>query len=253
MRVHGGLHALGEGCRINQDVVITDPAYVSIGNNVTLSNCHLIGHDGVVGVLNTAYNMKLDSVGKIVIKNHVFIGYGAIILPNVTIGNHVVVAAGAVVNKDVPDGVIVGGVPAKIIGKTDELAKKLQVETAMLPWAEIINLRNGSTEAENVDYRVRLIDAAYIVFQRYPLFGSVKFYDELAQLGKVDAENVDYRVRLLDAAYTVFNRYPFFGSVKYRDELADLGMVQGEGNIPKGKRQYQATLTLADNISIAPT
>lgn len=144
MKAHGGLHALGEDCRINQDVVITDPAYVSIGDNVTLSNCHLIGHDGVVGVLNTAYNMKLDSVGKIVIKNHVFIGYGAIILPNVTIGNNVVVAAGAVVNKDVPDGVIVGGVPAKIIGKTDELAKKLQAETAMLPWAEFINMRNGA-------------------------------------------------------------------------------------------------------------
>lgn len=56
-----------------------------------------------------------------------------------------------------------------------------------------------------------------------------KVIDMLPFIGKVDAENVDYRVRLLDAAYTVFNRYPFLGSVKYRDELADLGMVQGEG------------------------
>ncbi|HOY71190.1 MAG TPA: O-antigen ligase family protein [Methylotenera sp.] len=56
-----------------------------------------------------------------------------------------------------------------------------------------------------------------------------KVMDMLPFVGKVDAENVDYRVRLLDAAYTVFNRYPFFGSVKYREELAELGMVQGEG------------------------
>ncbi len=56
-----------------------------------------------------------------------------------------------------------------------------------------------------------------------------KVINMLPFVGKVDAENVDYRVRLLDAAYTVFNRYPFFGSVKYRGELADLGMVQGEG------------------------
>lgn len=56
-----------------------------------------------------------------------------------------------------------------------------------------------------------------------------KVMDMLPFVGTVDAANVDYRVRLLDAAYTVFNRYPFFGSVKYREELADLGMLQGEG------------------------
>lgn len=159
MKAHGGLHHLGEQCRINQHANITDPAYVSIGNNVTLSNCHLIGHDGVVGVLNIAYDMKLDSVGKIVIKDNVFIGHGAIILPNVTIGNNVVVAAGAVVNKDVPDGVIVGGVPAKVIGKTEELAKKLQAQTAILPWADIINQRDSafdpSVEAQLIALRVK--------------------------------------------------------------------------------------------------
>ena len=37
------------------------------------------------------------------------------IVPGVTIGNNVVVAAGSVVVKDVPDNVVVGGNPAKII------------------------------------------------------------------------------------------------------------------------------------------
>jgi maltose O-acetyltransferase len=39
----------------------------------------------------------------------------ATILPGVTIGNHVIIAAGAVVTKDIPDNVVAGGVPAKII------------------------------------------------------------------------------------------------------------------------------------------
>ncbi|HOY71194.1 MAG TPA: hypothetical protein PL131_10745 [Methylotenera sp.] len=159
MKAHGQLHALGENCRINVHANITDPAYVSIGNNVTLSDCHLIGHDGVVGMLNAAYGMKLDSVGKIVIKNNVFVGHGAIVLPDVTIGNNVVVAAGAVVNKDVPDGVIVGGIPAKVIGKTEELAKKLEAQTALLPWADIINSRSSAfdpaVEAQLVSLRVK--------------------------------------------------------------------------------------------------
>ena len=45
----------------------------------------------------------------------VFIGTRSIILKGVSIGNRSIVAAGAVVTKDVPDFVIVGGNPAKII------------------------------------------------------------------------------------------------------------------------------------------
>jgi len=41
----------------------------------------------------------------------------AIICPGVTIGKNAVVAAGAVVTKDVPDDVVVGGNPARIIKK----------------------------------------------------------------------------------------------------------------------------------------
>ncbi|KKQ96441.1 MAG: Acetyltransferase, partial [Candidatus Woesebacteria bacterium GW2011_GWA1_39_12] len=51
------------------------------------------------------------------IKDYVFIGPRAIILPGVSIGRGAVVAAGAVVTKNVPDFAIVGGVPAKVIGE----------------------------------------------------------------------------------------------------------------------------------------
>lgn len=51
----------------------------------------------------------------IVIEDKVWIGCGAIILPGVTVGVGANVAAGAVVTKDVPPGVTVGGVPARII------------------------------------------------------------------------------------------------------------------------------------------
>nr|WP_303234909.1 DapH/DapD/GlmU-related protein [Methanosphaera cuniculi] len=44
-----------------------------------------------------------------------WIGTNAIILPGVTIGDNVIVAAGSVVTKDIPDNMIVGGVPAHII------------------------------------------------------------------------------------------------------------------------------------------
>jgi len=54
-------------------------------------------------------------VEPISIGSHCWIGAGAIILCGVSIGNGSVVGAGAVVNKNVPEGVVVAGNPAKIV------------------------------------------------------------------------------------------------------------------------------------------
>jgi acetyltransferase-like isoleucine patch superfamily enzyme len=144
MRRYGRLHSIGEDCLINNDVKIINPEYVSLGNNVCLSTCTLLGHDGSIAVLNKAYNVRLDAVGKIDIRDNVFIGYGVIILPGVTIGPNAIVGAGAVVTKDVGEGDIVGGVPARPIGRTEELVKRLEKQTKELPWADLILQREGS-------------------------------------------------------------------------------------------------------------
>jgi acetyltransferase-like isoleucine patch superfamily enzyme len=147
VRRHGGLISVGEHCSILPSTVFSDPALVRLGNNVHFSECTLIGHDGSIAMLNRAYHVKLDSVGKIDIRDNVFIGFGAIIMPNVTIGPNAIVAAGAVVTKDVAEGNIVGGVAAKPIGRVEELVKKLQAETDALPWAELIRKREGGFDA----------------------------------------------------------------------------------------------------------
>ncbi|MBD1883956.1 acyltransferase [Microcoleus sp. FACHB-45] len=141
LRRHGNLYALGSNCNILPSTVFTDPAYVRIGNNVDFSSCTLLGHDGSIAMLNRAYNVKLDSVGKIDIGDNVFIGHGAIVLPNVTIGSNAIVVAGALITKDVAEGDIVAGVPAKPISRVEDLVKKLQAQTQSLPWADLINSR----------------------------------------------------------------------------------------------------------------
>jgi acetyltransferase-like isoleucine patch superfamily enzyme len=158
LRRHGKLYALGSNCSILPSTVFTDPAYVRIGNNVHFSSCTLLGHDGSIAMLNQAYNVKLDSVGKIDIRDNVFIGYGAIVLPNVTIGSNTIVGAGAVVTHDVAEGDIVAGIPARPIGRVEDLVKKLQAQTQSLPWADLINSREGgfdpAIEPELVELRV---------------------------------------------------------------------------------------------------
>lgn len=148
LRRHGGIHRMGEDVMIVPGTEITDPAYVSIGNHVVLSKCALIGHDGSIGVLLRVSGKKLDRVGKIDIRDNVFVGYGAIVMPGVTIGPNAIVAAGAVVARDVPPGSIVGGIPAKVIGSVTETAERLAKESRALPWWDLIEKREGDYDPE---------------------------------------------------------------------------------------------------------
>lgn len=149
LRRHGGLHAVGRDVMIVHGTEITDPAYVSIGNNVVLSKCALIGHDGSIGVMQRRYpGLKTDRVGKIDIKDNVFVGFGAIVMPGVTIGPDAIIAAGAVVVRDVPPDSVVGGVPARVIGSFSETKSRLEAESKTLPWWDLIAQREGDFDPE---------------------------------------------------------------------------------------------------------
>lgn len=144
LRAHGGLRHIGERVHINLGANITDPAYVWLGSNIVLSDCSLIGHDASAAVFSQLGLEPVDAVGRIVIHDHVFIGHGAVVLRNVSIGPRAIVAAGAVVTQDVPEGSIVGGVPARVIGRFDDYHARLKAETEALPWAALIRQRGAS-------------------------------------------------------------------------------------------------------------
>ena len=56
--------------------------------------------------------------------NNVFVGFGSIILPGVTIGDNVIVGAGSVVRKDIPENSVVFGNPACVVCTTEEYINK---------------------------------------------------------------------------------------------------------------------------------
>jgi len=93
--------------------------FISIGNNVMIgSGCLIMDNDAH----NTAPDKRKqplseDAYKPVIIEDDVFIGTRSIILKGVTIGKGSVVGAGSVVTKSVPSYTIVGGNPAKIIGK----------------------------------------------------------------------------------------------------------------------------------------
>ena len=111
---------IGEECEIYKDVVFgSEPYLIEIGDHVRITNgCKFITHDGGVWVIRQLMDdNEIDLFGKIIVGNNVHIGMNCIIMPNVKIGNNVIIGCGAVVTKDIPDGEIWGGVPAKFINK----------------------------------------------------------------------------------------------------------------------------------------
>lgn len=89
------------------------PEYIYIEDDVSLA-----GNNYVLTHSNPYPHFKnvLDSfVAPVIIKKGAWIGIGAMILPEVTVGEYSIIAAGSVVTKSIPDKVIAGGMPAKVI------------------------------------------------------------------------------------------------------------------------------------------
>ncbi|MFC1653810.1 acyltransferase [Patescibacteria group bacterium] len=105
--------SIGKGTIIGDHATLDGRDKLVIGNNVDIAS--------EVMIFNSQHNIHDESFspinGPVEIKDYVFIGPRAIILPGVTISRGAVVAAGAVVTKDVSEKSIVAGIPAKEVGK----------------------------------------------------------------------------------------------------------------------------------------
>lgn len=116
--VDGGTLTMGHGTNVNGvGTKVLCATGITIGEFCTFSwdvqlldnDFHAITVDGV----------EQPKTAPITIGDRVWVGTRAVVLKGVTIGDGAVVAAGAVVTKDVPAGAVVGGMPAKVIGRAD--------------------------------------------------------------------------------------------------------------------------------------
>lgn len=92
------------------------PELISIGDNSVIGyNSVCLGHEFLVSEWRT---------GRVEIGRNVTIGANVTVLPGIRIGDGSMISAMSLVNRDIPPGVLAGGVPVRILGPIEETERE---------------------------------------------------------------------------------------------------------------------------------
>lgn len=103
---------IGEGVILEMGAAVH--AQAEIGDGVFMGTATIAAHHCRFGPY-TIVSGGVSTGGRVTIGAYGLVGVGSSIHPHVTIGANVIVGVGAAVVKDVPDNVVVAGVPARVI------------------------------------------------------------------------------------------------------------------------------------------
>ncbi len=109
---------LGENGHINQYCCIwaSPDSRIVLGDNLLMGpGCKIFSSNHSAERLDVPMNVQPFREADITIGNDVWLGANTVVTAGVSIGEGTIVAAGAVVTKDLPEYVIAGGIPAKVI------------------------------------------------------------------------------------------------------------------------------------------
>ena len=114
--MHHACHCyISHSANIGEGFLISHVGGIVIGGGTKIgTNCDIRQNVSFGGNFN---KKRKDGSSKPIVGDNVSVGAGACILGPVNIGNNVIIGANSVVTKNIPDNVIVSGIPAKIIRK----------------------------------------------------------------------------------------------------------------------------------------
>ncbi|WP_203623693.1 DapH/DapD/GlmU-related protein [Lacticaseibacillus sp. 866-1] len=119
--------SMGSHCYWHPFRVPSEGKLIVLHSNIAVAaGVNFITHDIISFVFNgmDSASHYEPTFNGIEVFDNCFIGAHSVILPGVKIGPNAIVGAGSVVTKNVPEGAVVGGNPAKIIGDFYDLKQR---------------------------------------------------------------------------------------------------------------------------------
>jgi acetyltransferase-like isoleucine patch superfamily enzyme len=111
---YGGHLELGHGCYVNDAATFWCLGHTTLGPwcgisaNATILDSNM--HEIVIGGIR-----RLPRAQSVTLGENVWVGYGAIIMPGVTVGDQAIIGAASVVTSDIPKRALAAGNPARIL------------------------------------------------------------------------------------------------------------------------------------------
>lgn len=145
---------MGDDVLFQPKTLPNEPELIKLHNNVRIAaDVTFYTHDVINNLLLKTMDKEdyIPHRSCIEIFDNVFIGGHSVIVGDVSIGPNAIIAAGSVVTKDVPEGTVVGGNPAKVIGSFERLHDKRKkekgsvsdIKTAEEIWTSYYEKRNN--------------------------------------------------------------------------------------------------------------
>jgi acetyltransferase-like isoleucine patch superfamily enzyme len=111
---------IGRGVQVGARCKIASHSYICTG--VTIEDEVFVGHgvmfcNDINPRVEETLSLGHPALLQTLIKRRASIGSGVVIMGGVTVGADALIGAGAVVTSDVPDGMVVAGVPARLLGQ----------------------------------------------------------------------------------------------------------------------------------------
>jgi maltose O-acetyltransferase len=138
---------IGKNCTIIPAGVTIDFSHcwlISIGDNVTIShNVKIIAHDASMKL-----HLGYARIGKVIVKDNVFIGAGSILLPGAWIGSNTIIGAGSLINKRIPANVVAAGNPVRVLLSLNDFLERHRSGLESKPrFGEEYTIREGVSDA----------------------------------------------------------------------------------------------------------
>ena len=133
----GGRHVhFGSEIYANSNLTMVDDGHIYVGDRV------MFGPNVTVATANHPLDAALRRRGlqynrDVWIGENAWIGAGVVIVPGVRIGKNAVIAAGSIVTKDVPDDVVAGGNPCRVLREIGERDRTYYYRAERIDWENL--------------------------------------------------------------------------------------------------------------------